>query len=877
MRGKLFLLGYVFLLAFTNSVAQYAIIPKPLLSIGHKGYFTFSSNYQIDCLSRDSFLNSNLKHWVQTEAIKKIAVNKTVQTKLQIQIIGSKKWKQYLKKLQLNSLFDPSAEGYVIKIEKNNILLLAQTETGLFYGFQTIKQLFNLNQIQAGIIYDKPSIAIRAWQDDISRGPIPTMEQLKLEIKTLSHYKLNYFTLYTEHVFKYRKHPSIAPVDGITAAEIKELQRYASNYHVTLIANQQSFGHMGKILANTAYNKLGEKDHILSPANEDTYSLLKDFYQEQNEVYGGNYFHINADETFGLGSGQNKKMADSMGIGNLYAYHINRLYKLLKPSGKKVVMWSDIIASYPQIKSKLPKDIILVPWAYHEAENFKSMLEPIVKAGFDFWVAPGVNNWLNLYPNQEVAKNNIYNLIRDGYHLGAKGVLNTSWDDDGFALFANNWQGFIWGAELSWNAPLANSLSNERWHNFIIAFDQQFWGVAMSNYANQFANLHQGKVKKLLHNATFFEPIFPLHSDYIGKEVELANINAIAELALIYKKVDSLLIYVKPNNKTGENLKYAMRETQFSLEKNLFRSHYASFVLNQYSKAILLEELDRLKQKLVNLKQDFTYLYLNENRNWWLANNLQKFDQTLLYLSQITSHCIITPSEKISSKGREITLSSPLSNDPIYYTLDKTTPNIKSKIYKKPIYAKEDIQVNCAALNLTQETINISSDSFIYHKAIGKIERINIPYSKYHPAYSGGGMMALVDGKLGDKKDIKSGRWQGYTGSDLVIDLNFDATIKMSDFAMSFYQNTPSWVILPKELKLVFSEDGKNYSTDTCFINHKIPATTDEIVSYSFTTKFKKKPVIKLRIICKYYGPLPMGHSGEGYPSMIFADEIIVK
>ena len=890
MRLRLLLLG-IFLLVSTYSslFAQYAIIPKPFLSIEQEGVFTFSTNYQIECYSRDSLLNLELQQWVQTEAIKKVAPHKTVQTKLQLQLIGSKKWKQYLNKLQLNALFDPSVEGYVIKIEKNSILLLAQTETGLFYGFQSIKQLFNLNQIKAGIIYDKPSIAMRAWQDDISRGPIPTLDQLKLEIKTLSYYKLNYFTLYTEHVFKYKCHPSIAPNDGITPSEIKELQQYANLYHVKLIANQQSFGHMEKVLANPAYKNLGENDHILSPTKEETYQLLNDFYKEQNEVYKGEYFHINADETFGLGTQQSKRMADSMGIGNLYAYHINKIYKLLKPSGKRIVMWSDIIANYPEIKNKIPKDIILVPWAYDDASNFNKMLEPIAAAGFEFWVAPGVSNWLNLYPNQEVAKNNIYNLIRDGYQYGAKGVLNTSWDDDGYALFGNNWQGFIWGADLSWNAPLPNTVSNERWSNFLASYDLQFWGIPMSKYALQFAKLHQGKAKKTLHNATFFEPLFPLHLEYIGSEVEIASAQALAELALIYKKVDSLLIYVKSKNCGGDNLKYAMKETQFSLEKNLFRSHYASFVLNQYPKAILLQELDQLKQKLLNLKQDFSYLYLQENRNWWLQNNLNKFDKTLSDLNQLPNHCIITASEKISNKGREYKISAPLSNEPIYYCLGKCMPSLDSKIYKKPFYSKENIQINCAILNVIETNTNVSVDSFIYHQAIGKISKINVPYSKYHPAYSGGGPMALADGRIGDKNNLKNGKWQGYSGSDLIIDLNFESVIKMNYFKMSFYENTPSWIFLPKQIQLLISEDGINYN-DTIFFEIELTEIDKngepQSIAYSkddFSKRaieesdFKNKKVRKLRVICKYFGQLPKGHPGEGYPSMIFADEIIVK
>ncbi|OYU96396.1 MAG: hypothetical protein CFE21_08345 [Bacteroidetes bacterium B1(2017)] len=874
MRIKLLFLGFIIL--NLGLKAQYAILPTPFKTVQSEGIFQYSLNHQIECYSRDSFLNASLNQWLKEEAANKVAPNKMVQTKLSLQLVGQKKWKQYLGKLLLQSSFEPGAEGYVIKIEKNSILLLAQTETALFYGFQTLKQLFQLAQIPCGEIYDKPSFAIRAWQDDISRGPIPTMGQLKEEIKRLSAYKLNYFTLYTEHVFKYQSHTDIAPNDGISSAEIMELERFAKLYHVELIANQQSFGHMEKILAKQAYSYLAEKQHILSPTQEGSYKLLADFYKEQVAAFKGKYIHINADETFGLGTEQSKHMADSMGLGNLYAYHINRIYDLLKPSGKQILMWSDIIGNYPEIKSKLPKDIILIPWAYHPANDFKPMLEPIAMSDFNFWVAPGINNWNNLYPNLEDTKTNCYNLIRDGYFFGATGVLNTSWDDDGYALFGNNWQGFIWGAELSWNAPLQTGNATQRWLSFEEAFDTQFWGIALSSTILKFAALHHGKLAKALTNEKFFEPIFPLYPEYIGDVAEVRTLAVRNELSQIYKQTDSLLSFAKKDNPSSAYLKYAIRQAQFSVDKSLFRIHYSNFLNQHYSKEKILEELDLLKGNLQNIRTDFSYLYLQENRTWWLDKNLKKLDNCYQDLEYLPKHCLINASNELTKKGREITLKAPLSENSIYYCTNECLPSFESKVYEKPIYIKENVQLSCASFASETERRNINTEVLNYHLGIGKIKKINIPYSKYNPAYSGGGPMALADGRIGDASNLSSGRWQGYSGNDLIIELDFGKATSIKELEMGFYQCTPSWVILPSELQIYESTDGQNYQLLST-LKHNIPVNSSEKIKYVFKQEFAKHKVSYIKVVAKYYGPLPAFHSSAGSASMIFADELIIK
>jgi len=70
-----------------------------------------------------------------------------------------------------NPLVD--AQGYDLRVEGDSIVIAAPTETGRYYGVQTLRQL--LRGSPSGIlrrmsIHDYPSLAWRGVSDDISRG-----------------------------------------------------------------------------------------------------------------------------------------------------------------------------------------------------------------------------------------------------------------------------------------------------------------------------------------------------------------------------------------------------------------------------------------------------------------------------------------------------------------------------------------------------------------------------------------------------------------------------------------------------------------------------------------------------------------------------------
>ncbi|RKY71295.1 MAG: hypothetical protein DRQ14_07505, partial [Candidatus Latescibacterota bacterium] len=197
------------------------------------------------------------------------------------------------------------SESYALLIDEEGILVASEGPAGVFYGVQTLVQLLESGdgELPCLRIRDWPDMRYRGLQVDISRGPVLRMDYLKKVIRTMAKFKLNMLTLYTEHMFRFEKHPVIGPEGAaLTAEEVRELSAYARQYYVELVGNFQSLGHFRNILKHREYRDLAETSFrwVISPAKEGTYRLLEELYSEIVPAYESEWFNVNCDETWGL-------------------------------------------------------------------------------------------------------------------------------------------------------------------------------------------------------------------------------------------------------------------------------------------------------------------------------------------------------------------------------------------------------------------------------------------------------------------------------------------------------------------------------------------------------------------------------------------------
>jgi hypothetical protein len=556
--------------------------------------------------------------------------------------------------------FDPAMhdEGYIIVPDgQGGLAVIAETSAGIFYGAQTVKQLIRGSGQDTVLLVptlrDWPAMAHRGLSDDWSRGPLPNMDFLKREIRTLAAYKINIFSPYFEHTFAYEASPVAAfPSGAVTPDEARELVAYAAQYHITVIPEQESFGHLHHLLKFEQFSSLGETPHgsVLAPGEAVTLPLISSWFGELARVFPAPYAHIGADETVDLGLGKTRSQVEQQGPDAVYIDFLKKIHSTLEPNHKRLLFWGDIAVKSPQLVGTLPKDMIAVPWEYRARPDFKPIIEPFTKAGLETWVAPGVNNWSRLYPNNNEALANIRVFVRDGQALGATGVLNTVWNDDGEGIFDENWYGVLFGAAAGWQA--GESSEEAFSSSFGLAFHQDPTGK-IDQAQRELMAAHAAFNDAGLHDARdvyFWVDPFSAEGERVNAKLRPQE----SELRLHAERAITLIAEArtaaKQENRALENpealdaLELGARRIDFVGLK--FQAADESVALYNQARAIASDKSrrDEVQAKLFaigannglleDIRDGYALLgglyrqaWLRDNRPYWLENNQARYDR----------------------------------------------------------------------------------------------------------------------------------------------------------------------------------------------------------------------------------------------------------
>ena len=258
-----------------------------------------------------------------------------------------------------------SHEGYSLNISETNVVLSASHSAGIFYGLQTMRQLFPHEIEKAGsgqkdwslpavAIKDYPEYAYRGSMLDVSRHFFG-VEEIKHFIDLLSFYKMNILHLHLSDDQGWRieikswpnltAHGGSSQVGGAkggfyTQEEYKDIVKYAAEHYVTVIPEIDMPGHTNAALASYAElncNDTATQLYIgtevgfstLCTRKEVTYRFLDSVIRELAAITPGQYLHIGGDES------HSTPIED-------YIPFMERVQQIVKKYGKTAIGWDEI-------------------------------------------------------------------------------------------------------------------------------------------------------------------------------------------------------------------------------------------------------------------------------------------------------------------------------------------------------------------------------------------------------------------------------------------------------------------------------------------------------------------------------------------------------
>jgi hypothetical protein len=505
-------------------------------------------------------------------------------------------------------------EGYRLLVSEESVRAETESPAGLRYAVETLSQLLlpGATSFPGVAIEDAPDLEKRGVLLDISRGKVPSLETLKRFVDFMVSLKLNLLMLYTEHVFRFRRHPSIGRgASPMSASELRELDAHASERHVELVPTLQSLGHMHQILKHDRYAHLAEseKKWSLSPSLEETYRLLGDLYSEYLGNFRSGWFNANCDEPVDLGKGLSKSRAEKEGVGALFASHLERVRTLAARHGKRTMAWADVVFEHPEAVALLPRDVIFIDWWYEANHDF-DRVRVFAENGIPFMAAAGTSSWNALFPRLENALANIRGYADAAKRHGARGLIVTDWGDNGhYNLLGNSTYSFAFGAQAAWASAAVAPGSFDRAFSLQLFSDRS--GGAGRLYRD-LGSLHQTGFDHFNHSplkSLYFDDLSdPKFAAKARRRVLEGTLSKLSAVRARFER-DAAKLARRPEDR--EEMRFAIDASIVAAEKGLAGLDY---LRRKDGGRSLRDELRRLASAQALLKRRHHRLWLERNR-----------------------------------------------------------------------------------------------------------------------------------------------------------------------------------------------------------------------------------------------------------------------
>lgn len=393
--------------------------------------------------------------------------------------------------LALSAAASARGEAYALSVGRDSIVVEAFAEPGLMHGVHTLGQLVAACTGPPGEPVTLPCVEIQDWPDvphrgvmlDVSRDRVPTMETLAGLVELLASWKVNQLQLYMEHTFAYDGHRAVwRDASPLTGEQILELDRLCRSWHLELVPNQNSLGHMHRWLIHEPYRALAECpqgiEHPFSPEREPyglcpidpgSIELLAGLYDQLLPHFTSRQFNVGLDEAFDLGRGRSADACERLGKHRVYLDFVHKVHRLVTARGRVMQMWGDIVVAAPEpLLAELPRDAVALEWGYEAEHPFAEHAGRFAAAGLPLYLCPGTSSWNSIAGRAHNALHNVAAAATSAAAAGALGLLVTDWGDNGHIQpLSASYLGLAAAASMAWNARIARAPERPDWSRLL--------------------------------------------------------------------------------------------------------------------------------------------------------------------------------------------------------------------------------------------------------------------------------------------------------------------------------------------------------------------------------------------------------------------------
>lgn len=286
-------------------------------------------------------------------------------------------------------------EGYRLEVAPGKVTVTANAEPGLFYGCQSLRQLFepavyrlgksqNKNwQIPALTVKDQPRFKWRGLMIDSARHFVPKDAVLRfIDLMAVHKFNVLHFHLTDDQGWRVeiKKYPRLTEVgawrketvvgrntpeyDGIphggyyTQEDLREMVAYAADRHITIVPEIDMPGHM--VAAIASYPQLGDgkpaevltkwgvSSRVLNTSPH-AVQFCKDVLTEILDIFPSRFVHVGGDECpkdqWKNDPTEQAKIKD-LGLVDehgLQSWFIRQMDSFLTAKGRRLIGWDEIL------------------------------------------------------------------------------------------------------------------------------------------------------------------------------------------------------------------------------------------------------------------------------------------------------------------------------------------------------------------------------------------------------------------------------------------------------------------------------------------------------------------------------------------------------